>query len=191
MALVGPNGSGKSTLIKLLCGFYQPQNGKILFDGISSENIGGEQIRENISAVFQDFALYNVSAEHNIALGRSSEKPNAEKVKAAAKLAGIHEVLENLPNGYDTLLGNLFAGGEELSIGQWQKLAIARAFYRDAPLLLLDEPSSALDIHSEKQIIQCLKAFIFNRLLEIQEKLLFLFKRKFRRKHDENLTNRN
>jgi len=163
VALVGPNGSGKSTLIKLLCGFYQPQNGQILFDGISSENIGGEQIRENISAVFQDFALYNVSAEHNIALGRSSEKPNAEKVKAAAKLAGIDEVLENLPKGYETLLGNLFAGGEELSIGQWQKLAIARAFYRDAPLLLLDEPSSALDIHSEKQIIQCLKELSRNK----------------------------
>ncbi|MBP1676414.1 MAG: transporter related protein [Bacteroidetes bacterium] len=157
VAFVGPNGSGKSTLIKLLCGFYFPQSGHIYFDGISSEKIGGEKIRQHISAVFQDFALYNVSAMQNIALGKSHEKPDMDLVKDAAQKAGIDDVLDKLPLGYNTLLGNLFQGGEELSIGQWQKMAIARAYYRNAPLLLLDEPSSALDLQSEEQIIQSLK----------------------------------
>jgi ATP-binding cassette, subfamily B, bacterial len=125
--------------------------------------IGGEKIRQNISAVFQDFALYNVSALSNIALGRAEAGVDLEKLKKAAASAGIADVLEKLPNGYDTLLGNLFAGGEELSIGQWQKMAIARAFYRDAPLLLLDEPSSALDVESEQQIIEILQQLSKNK----------------------------
>lgn len=157
MALVGPNGSGKTTLIKLLCGFYQPQSGSLLFDGKDAGLIGGENLRRNISAVFQDFALYNVSAKHNIGLGKGHETPDELKVRESAYAAGIAPTLEKLPLGYDTLLGNLFSGGEELSIGQWQKMAIARAYYRDAPLLLLDEPSSALDVESEKQIIETLR----------------------------------
>lgn len=163
VALVGPNGSGKSTLIKLLCGFYQPDEGKILIDGVNALAVGGEKIRQKISAVFQDFALYNVSALSNIALGRTEAGVDMEKLKQAASLAGIADILEKLPNGYDTLLGNLFAGGEELSIGQWQKMAIARAFYRDAPLLLLDEPSSALDVESEQQIIGILQQLSQNK----------------------------
>ncbi len=157
VAFVGTNGSGKTTLIKLLCGFYQPNSGRILFDGIDAMQIGQPKIRENISAVFQDFALYNVSAINNIRLGNNQANFDIEKAKKAAKVAGISAVLEQLPNGYDTLLGNLFSDGEELSIGQWQKMAIARAFYRDAALLLLDEPSSALDTESELQIINGLK----------------------------------
>jgi ATP-binding cassette, subfamily B, bacterial len=163
VALVGSNGSGKSTLIKLLCGFYQPDEGKISIDGVNVSAIGGEKIRQNISAVFQDFALYNVSALNNILLGRLEKNVDMEKLKKAAEAAGIAEVLENLPNGYDTLLGNLFTDAEELSIGQWQKMAIARAFYRDAPLLLLDEPSSALDVQSEKKIIETLKELSKNK----------------------------
>jgi ATP-binding cassette subfamily B protein len=163
LALVGSNGSGKTTLIKLLCGFYQPQKGRILFDGKDVGLIGGELLRRNISAVFQDFALYNVSAKHNIGLGKGHETPDELKVREAAVASGIAPTLEKLRQGYDTLLGNLFSGGEELSIGQWQKMAIARAYYRDAPLLLLDEPSSALDVESEKQIIETLRQLSRNK----------------------------
>lgn len=157
VAFVGANGSGKTTLIKLLCGFYQPNSGRILFDGIDATQIGQPKICENISAVFQDFALYNISAINNIRLGNNQANFDIKKAKKAAKTAGISDVLEQLPNGYNTLLGNLFSGGEELSIGQWQKMAISRAFYRDASLLLLDEPSSALDAESELQVINGLK----------------------------------
>jgi len=157
VAFVGANGSGKTTLIKLLCGFYQPDSGKILFDGIDSTTIGQNSICENISAVFQDFALYNIPAIENLGLGNILTPIDLNKARKAAQAAGIADVIERLPNGYDTLLGNLFKDGEELSIGQWQKIAIARAFYRDSPLILMDEPSSALDANAELQIINSLK----------------------------------
>ena len=163
VAFVGANGSGKTTLIKLLCGFYQPDAGRILFDGIDAKQIGQSTICENISAVFQDFALYNLSALENVQLGNIQIKFDLEKAKNAAQAAGIDHLIEHLPNGYQTLLGNLFKGGEELSIGQWQKIAIARAFYRDSPLLLMDEPSSALDADSELQIIRSLKKLSRNK----------------------------
>jgi len=157
VAFVGANGSGKTTLIKLLCGFYSPDAGSILFDGIDASLIGQDAICKNISAVFQDFALYNISAAENLGLGNTNVELDIEKAKKAAQAAGIDDVISKLPNGYATLLGNLFKDGEELSIGQWQKIAIARAFYRDSDLILMDEPSSALDAESEFQIIQSLK----------------------------------
>jgi ATP-binding cassette subfamily B protein len=157
VAIVGANGSGKTTLIKLLCGFYRPYSGKIYYDSSTTEKLGRETICNNLSAVFQDFALYNVTANENIALGAIHQSFSEQKVKDAAGMAGIAEVIEKLPDGYKTLLGNQFLGGEELSIGQWQKLAIARAFYRDSDLLLMDEPSSALDAVSEQQIIETLR----------------------------------
>lgn len=157
VALVGENGSGKTTFIKLLCGFYPPATGNIYFDDSTLDAIGPDIIRNHISAVFQDFALYNLSALENIALGNPAIAPDKSKARQAAEVAGIHDVIQQLPNGYDTLLGNLFKNGEELSIGQWQKIAIARAFYRDAPLILMDEPSSALDPKSEAQVIDGLK----------------------------------
>lgn len=157
VAIVGANGSGKTTLIKLLCGFYLPASGRILYDQISTAELGYELICSNLSAVFQDFALYNVTANENIALGDIDRSLSASQVEAAAGMAGIGDVLQQLPDGYKTLLGNQFLGGEELSTGQWQKLAIARAFYRDRELLLMDEPSSALDAASEQQIIETLK----------------------------------
>lgn len=157
VALVGANGSGKTTLIKLLCGFYMPDTGKIHYDSSTTEELGRELICQNLSAVFQDFALYNVTANENIALGAIGHPSSEQKVKDAATMAGIAEVVEQLPNGYHTLLGNQFLEGEELSIGQWQKLAIARAFYRNSELLLMDEPSSALDSVSEQQIIETLQ----------------------------------
>lgn len=163
IAIVGANGSGKSTFIKLLCGFYFPSEGEIFMDDKNTKTLGQLAISKNMAAVFQDFALYNVSALQNIALGNIDIKPDLEKVKSAAKAAGIHDILENLPNGYDTILGNTFNGGEELSMGQWQKLAVARAFYRDADLLIMDEPSSALDVISESQIIHSLRKMAENK----------------------------
>ena len=157
VAFVGANGSGKTTLIKLLCGFYQPNSGKILFDGVDAGLIGQTTISQNITAVFQDFALYNLPAIYNLGLGDIHSPIDIEKAKKAAQEAGIADIIEHLPDGYNTMLGNLFKGGEELSIGQWQKMAIARAFYRDSPLILMDEPSSALDADAELQIINSLR----------------------------------
>jgi ATP-binding cassette subfamily B protein len=157
VAFVGANGSGKTTMIKLLCSFYQPDSGKILFDGVDATSLGQTTVCKNITAVFQDFALYNIAAIENLGLGDIHTPIDLERAKKAAREAGIAGVIERLPDGYNTLLGNLFKGGEELSIGQWQKMAIARAFYRDSPLILMDEPSSALDADSELQIINSLK----------------------------------
>jgi ATP-binding cassette subfamily B protein len=184
VAFVGANGSGKTTMIKLLCNFYSPDSGNILFDGVDSQTIGQNAIREHITAVFQDFALYNISAIENLGLGDIRSTIDLGKAKKAAQAAGIADIIEHLPDGYHTLLGNLFTGGEELSIGQWQKIAIARAFYRDSPLLLMDEPSSALDVESELQIIDSLKelshdktaVIISHRLTTVQwADLIYLF----------------
>jgi len=163
IAIVGANGSGKSTFIKLLCGFYMPTSGRIFYDDKNTEMLGQQAISKNMAAVFQDFALYNVSALQNIALGNIDDKPDFDKVVEAAKAAGIHDVLANLPQGYHTILGNIFNGGEELSMGQWQKLAVARAFYRNAELLIMDEPSSALDVYSETQIMDSLRLMSQNK----------------------------
>ncbi|MDX9846045.1 MAG: signal peptidase I [Tenuifilaceae bacterium] len=158
VAFVGKNGSGKTTMIKLICGFYNPSSGSITFDDIDSRQINPADIRQNITAVFQDFALYNLSATENIALGDIHRPIDLERVREAARSAGIDSIIEQLPNGYNSLLGTQFAGGKELSIGQWQRFAIARAFYRDSPILIFDEPSSALDAESEQQVLQRLKA---------------------------------
>jgi ATP-binding cassette, subfamily B, bacterial len=157
VAFVGANGSGKTTLIKLLSGFYAPLQGSIRYDNDELNDLDKQALRRQITAVFQDFALYNISAHENISLGNIHEPFNLEKAKEAAKAAGIAELFERLPLGYETLLGNLFKSGEELSIGQWQKIAIARAFYRDSPILFMDEPSSALDVDSEKQLLGSLR----------------------------------
>ncbi len=162
-ALVGANGSGKSTIIKLLCGFYQPTKGNIYFDNQEISNYKSNYIREQITAVFQDFALYNISASQNIALGDINKPYDFELIKQAAQKADINQVLEQLPNSYNTVLGNLFEKGEDLSVGQWQKIAIAKAFYRNSNILLLDEPSSALDIETEINLFEKLKTLSQNK----------------------------
>jgi ATP-binding cassette subfamily B protein len=157
VAFVGANGSGKTTLIKLLSGFYLPQEGCIRYDGVDLRELDRQDLRRQITAVYQDFALYNITAHENIGLGDIEQPFRLEKAREAAQAAGIAELFERLPQGYETLLGNLFKSGEELSIGQWQKIAIARAFYRDSPILFMDEPSSALDVDSEKQLLASLR----------------------------------
>lgn len=163
VALVGENGSGKSTFIKLLCGFYEPQLGEILFDGKATRQWGQESICTNISTVFQDFAFYHLSIRENLALSNIRRTFTEEDMMQALKQVGLSDFVSALPKGLDSLLGNQFLGGEELSVGQWQKMAIARAFLRDADLLLLDEPSSALDANSEAIIINSLHQLTRNK----------------------------
>ncbi len=167
VALVGANGSGKTTLVKLLCSFYKPDSGTILFDGANISETDPDEIRSQITAVFQDFALFNMSASENIWLGNSDGDINLNEIKKSAQNAGIADVLENLPDGYNNMLGNLFDKGEELSIGQWQKIAIARAFYRNSPILFMDEPSSALDAETELHLLQNLKMLAKNKTVLI------------------------
>jgi len=158
VALVGANGSGKTTLVKLLCSLYSPDSGHIFFDGINISQVAPEDIRRQITAVFQDFALYNMTAAENIYLGDINITPNEESIRQAAHKAGIDDIIESLPQGYNNMIGNLFEKGEELSIGQWQKMAIARAFYRNSSILFMDEPSSALDAETELNLLKNLRA---------------------------------
>lgn len=152
IALVGENGSGKTTLVKLISRLYDPNSGSIQIDGADLRDFSSTDLRQQISIVFQDFARYNLSASDNIWLGGVHQPEDMTKIASAARLADIHEVLSGLRKGYDTILGTQFENGQELSIGQWQKMAIARAFFRGSQLLILDEPTSALDPKAEYEL---------------------------------------
>jgi ATP-binding cassette subfamily B protein len=152
VALVGPNGAGKSTLVRLLCRLYDPETGTIKLDGDDIRNIEPEEYRKFFSVVFQDFMLYNLSAGENIRLGNAGRADPQKKIISAASLTGVDELISSLPKNYDTVIGNLFDDSRELSWGEWQKIAFARALFRDAPVLILDEPSSALDAETEYEI---------------------------------------
>jgi len=152
IALVGPNGAGKSTLVRLLCRLYDPESGSVKWDGIDIKNIDPEKYRKLLSVVFQDFMLYNLDAGENIRLGNIDEGKAEEKIISAARETGIDELIRKLPKGYSTVIGNLFDDSRELSWGEWQKIALSRAIFREAPLLILDEPSSALDADTEYDI---------------------------------------
>ena len=162
VALVGLNGAGKSTLVKLLCRFYDPTRGAILWDGVDLRTVDLAELRKRIGAVFQDYMTYDLSATENVAVGDLSALDDQSRVHAAARRAGIHEVLEKLPQGYDTPLTRSFFGGSDeeeaqagvrLSGGQWQRVALARAFLRDRrDLMILDEPSAGLDAEAEHEV---------------------------------------
>lgn len=149
VAIVGANGAGKSTLIKLLCRFYDPDGGAIELDGVDLRRFEIEKLRGLITVLFQQPVHYNVSVAENIALGSLGEPGGRPEVERASQAAGADELIGRLPEGYDTLLGKWFVGGTELSVGEWQRIALARAFRRQAPLLLLDEPTSAMDSWAE------------------------------------------
>lgn len=159
VALVGPNGAGKSTLVRLLCRLYDPDTGTVKYDGADIRNIDPDEYRKQFSVVFQDFMLYNLTAGENIRMGNTEAADSDERIISSAADTGVNKLIGNLPNGYNTLIGNLFEDSRELSWGEWQKIALARALFRDAPLLILDEPSSALDAETEFDI--------FNRFREI------------------------
>lgn len=163
VALVGENGSGKSTIVKLLTRLYDPRGGDIFLDGENIKNFKIDEFRKKISVVFQDPIKYQLSARENIYLGDIEQKDNLPGIKAAAIQADVDKKISDFSAGYDTLLGRWFKAGEELSIGQWQMVAIARAFFRDAQLVILDEPSSALDPETEMKIFSKLKKLIKGR----------------------------
>jgi ATP-binding cassette subfamily B protein len=149
VAIVGANGAGKTTLVKLLCRFYDPQIGAILLDGTNLRDLPVEQARRLITVLFQFPAPYFTTAAQNIKLGDVTADPDMDAVESAARSAGAHEFITRLPQGYDTLLGKWFAGGAELSGGEWQRLALARAFLRRAQIMILDEPTSFMDSWAE------------------------------------------
>ena len=154
VALVGRNGSGKTTLTKLLCRFYDPDAGRVTIDNIDVRDFKTEDLRRKISIIYQDFGRYHMTARENIMLGCPNIDPDDPAIIKAAQWAGIHDTLIRLPQGYDTVMSRTFADGEELSIGQWQKLALARAFVRDSQLILLDEPTSSLDAAAEFEFFE-------------------------------------
>jgi ATP-binding cassette, subfamily B, bacterial len=160
IALVGENGCGKTTLIKLLCRLYDPTSGSITIDGIDIREFEITDLRRQVGVIFQDYAKYNLTAFENIWLGNVEVPREDEKIIAAAHRSGADEVIHQLPQGYDTVLGKLFDQGEELSIGQWQKIALARAFLRSSQLIILDEPTSAMDPKAEYEVFNQFRQLI-------------------------------
>ena len=154
VAFVGANGAGKTTLVKLLCRLYDPTGGRITIDGTDIRDYPIADLRGAVSGIFQDFVKFQLSAKDNIALGLRASAVDLATVTQAAKQAGIHEAIERLPKGYESLLGKLFDGGHELSIGEWQKVALARAILRDSQILILDEPTSAMDAKAEAELFE-------------------------------------
>lgn len=163
VALVGENGSGKTTLAKLLAGLYRPDSGRITWDESDIDDFRPASLRERISVTFQDFVRYAFTGTDNIAVGRVDLPASPERVRAAARAAGAEAMLDSLPDGFDTLLSRLFVGGSDLSGGQWQRVALARSFFRDAPLVILDEPSAALDPRAEHALFTTLRDILDGR----------------------------
>jgi ATP-binding cassette subfamily B protein len=154
VALIGENGQGKTTIVKLITRLYDPTAGEILLDGVDLREYDLEDLYREIGVIFQDFVRYEMTARENIAVGKIDEISNLPLVKSAAEKSLANEVVAKLPAGYEQMLGRRFEGGVDLSGGEWQKLALARAYLRDAQLLILDEPTAALDARSEFQVFQ-------------------------------------
>ena len=157
LALVGENGAGKTTLVKLLARLYDPDEGRILLDGHDLRAYDLFAIRANIGVIFQDFVRYHFTAADNIAVGRIEARDDRPRIVAAAKRSLADDVIRRLPNGYDQVLGKRFRTGVDLSGGEWQKVAIARAYMRDAQVLILDEPTAALDARAEFEVFRRFK----------------------------------
>jgi ATP-binding cassette, subfamily B, bacterial len=157
IAVVGRNGAGKTTLIKLLCRLYDPTEGRILLDGVDIREFDPDELRAVIGAMFQDFVAYQATASENVGLGDLPDLENPAAIEAAARKGGAHELLSGLPYGYATPLGKWFDQGANLSGGEWQKVALGRAFMRDARILVLDEPTSALDAQAEYELFERLR----------------------------------
>jgi ATP-binding cassette subfamily B protein len=162
LALVGLNGAGKTTLVKLLTRLYDPTEGQILWDGIDMREFDPVELRHHLGVIFQDFMHYDFNAQENIGLGDVQFVEDYARVQQAAEKAGIHQTIEGLPQGYNTILSRMFGengAGMELSGGEWQKIAVARMFMRQADFLILDEPTAALDAQAEYEL--------YNRFVEL------------------------
>jgi ATP-binding cassette subfamily B protein len=158
VALVGENGSGKTTLVKLICQLYRPQSGRVLWNGVDAATLDPQDLRSDLTVIFQDFLHYHLTASENIEMGRVDLPHGPEEVSEAARRASAHEFIARLPEGYETRLGRQFYGGHELSVGQWQRLALARAFFRGGSFLVLDEPTAALDPRAESELFSQMRA---------------------------------
>ena len=154
VALIGENGQGKTTIVKLITRLYDPTGGRILLDGVDLRDYNIEDLYREISVIFQDFMRYDISAAENIGIGCLDEPLNLHKLQDAARKSLADGVIDRLPGGYQQILGRRFEGGVDLSGGEWQKIALARAYMRDAQLLILDEPTAFLDARSESQVFQ-------------------------------------
>ena len=163
VALVGENGSGKTTLAKLLAGLYRPDRGRITWDGVDLADVDAETLRRSVAVIFQDFERYLLPARENIGLGRSERIGDVEAIVEASRRADADSFLAQLPEAYETTLGREFSGGYDLSIGQWQRVALARAFFRDAPFVVLDEPTAALDARAESELFERLRELLRGR----------------------------
>lgn len=158
LALVGENGAGKTTIVKLLTRLYDPDEGRILLDGRDLREYDVDALRANIGVIFQDFVRYDLTAADNIAVGRIAARDNRTAIERAAEQGRADTVIEGLRQGYDQMIGRRFRGGVDLSGGEWQKIAIARAYMREAAVLVLDEPTAALDARSEFEVFERFKA---------------------------------
>lgn len=163
VALVGENGSGKTTLAKILAGLYDPTGGEVRWDGERTTDLDRSALRARVAVIFQDYVRYAFTAEENVAVGDIGTAIDEPRVRAAAASAGADGFLSALPDGYGTMLSRLFRRGRDLSGGQWQRVAIARAFYRDSPLVILDEPTAALDPRAEHDLFTSLRRVLDDR----------------------------
>jgi len=163
VALVGGNGAGKTTLVKLLCRLYDPAGGRITLEGADLREYAAADIRRQTSVIFQDYVRYFLSARENIWLGHPALDPADGRIVAAARQSGADELIRGLPQMYDTPLGHRFEGGAELSIGEWQKVALARAFLRDSRIIVLDEPTSSLDPMAEYEVFKAFRELLQGR----------------------------
>ncbi|MBU2213877.1 ABC transporter ATP-binding protein/permease [Patescibacteria group bacterium] len=172
VAFVGENGAGKTTIIKLLARFYDPTSGRILVNGTDVRTLDLENWHRQLAILFQDFNRYEDTAKNNIYFGNVLKSMDMEEIEHAASDAGAKAVIDTLEKGYEQIIGRMFESGTELSVGQWQKIALARAYYRNAPVLILDEPTAAIDAKAETEI--------FERVEELcREKTLFLISHRF------------
>jgi ATP-binding cassette, subfamily B, bacterial len=154
VALIGENGAGKTTLVKLLARLYDPSEGSILLDGVDLREYDVEDLRREIGVIFQDYLRYDMLARENIGFGKLESLEDQNRIQTAAYKSLAKGVIERLPRGYDQMVGRRFEGGVDLSGGEWQKFALARAYMRDAQLLILDEPTATLDARAEYEVFQ-------------------------------------
>ena len=167
IALIGENGQGKTTVVKLITRLYDPTEGQILLDGVDLREYSLEDLHQHIGVIFQDFVRFEMTARENIAVGQIEQENDQAGIEVAAHKSLADTVVSKLAGGYDQMLGRRFESGVELSGGEWQKIALARAYLRDAELLILDEPTAALDARSELEV--------FERFAELTEGKMALF----------------
>jgi ATP-binding cassette subfamily B protein len=163
VALVGENGSGKTTLAKLLAGLYPPDSGVIRWDGVDIATVDRADLSRSIAPIFQDFVRFHLAARDNIGLGRVDRVDDLDGITEAARYADADGFIAALPAGYETRLGPEFVGGTDLSVGQWQRIALARAFFRGAPFVILDEPTASLDARAEHDLFERIRGLLAGR----------------------------